>query len=82
MVKNDIDYKIAMLVVNSYWRIEDRISKLKELGYIVSQKWVKSGGVGTIRRFNNSEGVQISSAKGGNNYVGKAYVAFRNTVKI
>lgn len=82
VIKNDIDYKIVMLVVNSYWRKEDRISKLKELGYIITPKWVKSGGVGTIRRFKNSEGVQISSAKGGNNYVGKAYVAFRNTVKI
>ena len=77
MVKNDVDYKIAMLVVGSYWRIEDRISKLKELGYIVTSKWVNSGGVGTIRRFKNSEGVQVSSAKGGNNYVGKAYVAFK-----
>ena len=77
MVKNDIDYKIVMLVVNSYWHIEDRILKLKELGYNVTPKWVKSGGVGTIRRFNNSDGVQISSAKGGNNYVGKAFVAFK-----
>lgn len=77
MVKNDIDYKIAMLVVNSYWRVTDRVAKLKELGYGVSSKWVKSGGIGTIRRFGNSDGVQVSSAIGGNNHVGKAFVAFK-----
>lgn len=78
MKKNDVDYKIAMLVVNSYWRVADRVAKLKELGYTVSSKWVKSGGIGTIRRFGKSDGVQVSSAIGGNNHVGKAFVAFKN----
>ena len=77
MVKNDIDYQIVMLVVSSYWRVADRVAKLRELGYIVSSKWVKSGGIGTVRHFGQSAGVQVSSAKGGNNYVGKAFVAFK-----
>lgn len=77
ILKNDVDYMIIMLVVENYWRVEDRIAKLVELGYDVDSLWVKSGGIGTIRTHHKSDGVQISSARGGNNFVGKAYVAFK-----
>jgi len=73
---DELDYKTIMLIVNNYWRVEERISKLRSLGYTVSSEWVKSGGIGTIRTIGGSKGVQVSSARGGNNYVGKAYVAF------
>lgn len=76
MVKNDIDYKIAMLVVGSYWHVEDRVTKLKELGYLVSYIWVKNGGIGTIRHYDKSDGVQVSAARG-SNFAQKAYVAFK-----
>ena len=75
--KNDIDYKVIMLVVENYWRVVDRVAKLIELGYVVHSLWVKSGGIGTIRTHDKSDGVQISSARGGNGFVGKAYVAFK-----
>jgi len=77
MTKNDIDYQIAMLVVNSYKRVDERIAKLKELNYDVCSQWVKSGGIGTIRTMRNCSGVQISAAKGGNSFVGMANVAYK-----
>ena len=77
MVRNDIDYKIAMLVVRSYWHVDERISKLEELGYIVSYIWVRRGRVGAIRRYAKRDGVQVSGSVGGNRFVGCAYVAFK-----
>ena len=74
---NDLDYQIAMLVVNSYKRVDERIAKLRELGYEICSQWVKSGGVGTIRSIQNRSGVQISAAKGGNSFVGMANVAYK-----
>ena len=77
MIKNDLDYKIAMLVVNNYRKVEERIAKLQELGYDVCPQWVGSGGVGTIRTLHHRSGVQISAAKGGNSFVGMANVAYK-----
>ena len=73
---SEIDLKIIMLVVNNYWRVEDRVSKLRSLGYDVSSEWVTSGGVGTKRNIRGCQGVQVSCARGGNGFVGKAFVAF------
>lgn len=76
MIKNDVNYEIAMLVVNKYRRVQDRVKKLESMGFVVTSEWVKSGGVGTIRTIRNTSGVQVSAASGGNHYVGKAFVAF------
>lgn len=77
MIKYDVDYNIAMLVVNNYRRVKDRIAKLEELGYDVCSQWVGSGGVGTIRTLNHRSGVQISAARGGNSFVGMSKVAYK-----
>ncbi len=77
MKTDSLDYKIIMLVVNHYWYVDDRVNKLKELGYSVTSEWVGSGGVGTIRKKHQQYGVQVSAAKGGNGFVGKAYIAFK-----
>lgn len=76
MISYTIDYKIIMEVVNHFWRVEERIGKLKELGYTISSEWVSSGGVGTIRKIRKQYGVQVSAARGGNGFVGKAFIAF------
>ena len=77
MKLNDLDYQIAMLVVKSYKKVDERIAKLKELNYDVCSQWVKSGGIGAIRTIRNRSGVQISAAKGGNRFVGMANVAYK-----
>lgn len=78
MDKDNLDYKIIMMVVNTIWSVNKRVAKLRELGYIVTSEWVKSGGVGTIRKVRGLNGVQVSAAIGGNNFVGSAWVAFNN----
>ena len=78
MISYTIDYKIIMEVVNHFWCVEERIGKLKELGYTISSEWVGSGGVGTIRKIRKQYGVQVSAARGGNGFVGKAFIAFFN----
>lgn len=76
MEYQDLNYKIIKLVIDANHFVADRVSKLKSLGFDCQEIWVKSGGVGTIRRYKGSDGVQISASVGGNNYARKAYVAF------
>jgi hypothetical protein len=46
-----LNCKIIDSVINAYRLVQDRVKKLRELGYVVDQQWVGSGGVGTIRTF-------------------------------
>lgn len=76
----DKEQKVAIIkdvVKNNHW-VKDRIAKLRANDFAVSDEWVGSGGVGTIRTIRGNECMQISAAVGGNNFVGKAYVAWLN----
>lgn len=75
--KEQIIAIIQEVVNNNHW-VKDRIAKLKEKGFTVSDEWVGSGGIGTIRTIRGNECIQISAAVGGNNFVGKAYVVWLN----
>jgi hypothetical protein len=73
-----LNCKIIDSVINAYRLVQDRVKKLRELGYVVDQQWVGSGGVGTIRAHHGMKGIQVSSttAMVRNAPVGLAYVAY------
>ena len=73
-----LNCKIIDSVINAYRLVQDRVKKLRELGYVVNQQWVGTGGVGTIRANHGMKGIQVSSttAMVRNAPVGLAYVAY------
>lgn len=62
------DYKKIMSVVKQNRLIADRISKLTEMGYSVSEFPMGSGGVGQIREMSGTIRIQISYGHGRHNY--------------
>lgn len=72
------DCKIINSVIGTYRLVQDRVEKLSDLGFIIRQEWVGSGGVGTIRAKHGMTGIQISSTTAScrRANVGLAYVAY------
>lgn len=62
------DLKTITKVVNENKRVSDRIKKLRELGYSVSEVSMGSGGVLQVKELNLETRVQISYGWGYNNY--------------
>lgn len=75
-----MDCKIISDVINGYRLVQDRVNKLRELGYEVRQDWVGSGGVGTIRAMHGMKGIQVSSTTATKRFVGLAYVAYKDSM--
>lgn len=75
-----MDCKIISDVIDGYRLVQDRVNKLRELGYEVRQDWVGSGGVGTIRAMHGMKGIQVSSTTATKRAVGLAYVAYKDSM--
>jgi len=85
-----VDRMIIMNIVNNNRFIKDRIKKLAEKGYIVTEKPVFSGGVGTIHKLKNEWRFQIGYSHGNDrcNYAqcvifepNKSYIWQEETIK-
>ena len=62
------DLKTITKVVNENKRVSDRIKKLRELGYTVSEVSMGSGGVLQVKELKDETRVQISYGHGKYNY--------------
>ena len=62
------DLKTIKKVVNENKRVSDRIEKLQELGYTVSEFAMGPGGVLQVKELKDEKRVQISYGHGRSNY--------------
>ena len=62
------DYKRICNVIENTRLISERIEKLEEMGYLVFEFPMGSGGVGQIKEMTNEKRVQISYGHGKYNY--------------
>lgn len=62
------DLKTITKVVNENKRVSDRIEKLQELGYLVAEFSMGSGGVLQVKELKDETRVQISYGRGKYNY--------------
>jgi len=57
-----------MLIVNSIRKIDERIDILLKKGFIIRERAMGPGGVGSVKLISNEMRVQIGCAKGKYNY--------------